>query len=97
MRLFSYAVRDVKAEHYSKPFWSVAPGEALRSFQMECENPESMLHRFPDDFHLFRLGEFNQLTGELVPQLPLQVCSARDFVKAEGVRQLELIDRKEAM
>jgi len=83
MRLIVFSVRDLKAEMFSRPFFSKAPGEAIRSFSMECENPESMLHRYPDDYQLYRVGEFNELTGELVytgPSAP--VCGARDFVPA---------------
>lgn len=95
MRLMMLCVRDVKAEQFSRPYFALAIGEGLRIFQLECENPESMLHRFPDDFRLFKVGEFDQLTGEVVPCLAFDVCCARDFVKAELGRQLELLPDKE--
>jgi len=94
MKLLCLAVRDVKAEHYSRPFFALALGEALRNFMMECENPESLLHRFPDDFRLFRIGEFDQISGKLEGCLPVEVACARDFVKVEIGRQLELLDKE---
>jgi len=91
MRMFIMSVRDVKADQFSRPFFALALGEALRTFQMECENPESMLHRFPDDFRLFRIGEFNQGSGILLGEAPLEVACARDFVKAEALGQLQVV------
>lgn len=89
MKLLCFAVRDNKAEHFNRPIFSLAAGEALRSFQMECESAESMLHRFPDDFSLFRIGEFDQVTGEFVPCEPVVICRARDFVSYDPQLELE--------
>lgn len=96
MKLCCFSVRDVKADHFGRPFFALTFGEALRSFQMECENPESMLHRFPDDFRLFNVGSFDQADGMLEGWAPLDIACARDFVKPGVAEQLELISRKEA-
>lgn len=80
MRLVACSVLDSKAGHFSRPVFSVAVGEALRGFQLECQNPESMLNRFPGDFRLFLVGAFNQVTGELEVQVPVEIGTALDFV-----------------
>lgn len=84
-----FAVFDVKAGHFSRPFFSVALGEALRSFQMECERGESMLNRYPEDYYLARLGTFDQISGVIVPEnVPVQVATARDFVTLPGLKEV---------
>lgn len=97
MKLLAFSVRDVKAEHFNRPMFVNAVGEAMRGFQMECQDPESMLHRFPDDFTLFKVGEFDQVTGYLEACDPVALCSAREYVKVAVAQQLEMISNEEAV
>ena len=59
------AVYDVKAEAYGRPMFVPAVGLAMRAFMDEIKNQESQFCKYPDDFSLFKLGEFDDSSGEM--------------------------------
>lgn len=68
-----YSVYDEKAEAFIPPFFVPAHGLALRAFK-DCVNSKD--HHFgkhPQDYTLFYLGEWDDVTGEflLVDRKPL--------------------------
>ena len=64
------AVYDVKAEAFGRPIFVSAPGLAIRAFMDEIKNSESQMHRYPSDFRLFQLGEFDDGLGVFVSDGP---------------------------
>lgn len=58
-----YAIKDAKAEVYGKPFHQTTHGEAERSFRQLIMDEKSMPHKFPDDYDLYYLGEYDDQTG----------------------------------
>lgn len=77
-----FSVHDMKAEAYVNLFTAQTTGMALRGFEQECLNSESMMYKYPDDYTLHCLGEWDQSTGEilLLPNSQL-VGSAREYSK----------------
>lgn len=74
MRMF--AIYDVKAEIFTAPHFMRTVGEAVRGFSMEVQNPDSMLSKWPDDYVLYEVGEFDQVTGALVArETPYKITS----------------------
>lgn len=67
MKLYGFAVRDVKAEVFTKPAFYRSPGEAVRTVMDECRNPESLLCKHPEDFELFLVCEYDLETGAVTP------------------------------
>lgn len=57
-----YAIRDSKAECFHTPFYCRTRGMAFRAV-LSAANGETELSRFPDDFMLFELGEFDEFNG----------------------------------
>ena len=47
-----FTVYDSKAQAHLNPFTMRTKGEAIRSFEQECKNPESSFAKFPSDFTL---------------------------------------------
>jgi hypothetical protein len=80
MKLHVFAVYDVKAGYYATPFMLRSQGEALRGFQNECNNPQSMLNSHPADFELFQLGTFDQDSGGIEPMTPFSLGTGQQFV-----------------
>lgn len=77
MKLFS--VRDIKAGVYHKPFFLNNITDAIRSFEVAVNSPETQFHLFPQDFELLGLADFNELTGELnVLENPERIAHALD-------------------
>lgn len=60
-----FAVYDNKAEAFMQPFFAETVGLALRAFQQNTENPDSVLYKYPNDFVLYEIGTFDDITGSL--------------------------------
>lgn len=67
--LIAFAVRDTKAEAFTgTPVFVVARGLAVRGFSDAVNNPQSEMGQHPADFTLFEIGEFDQVSGKLLPR-----------------------------
>lgn len=81
MRYKVLAIRDRAIDSYGQPFYSASVGGAVRSFSDEVNRPENnTLHKHPEDFDLFLLGEFDDQTGEFDTTRPAQVAVGKDLV-----------------
>lgn len=84
MRL--YAVRDVKADSFGAPISVATEGLARRSFVDACQDSRSELSKYPEDYMLYELGEYEPNSGLIIPhQLPKHVMSAIEAVKVREV------------
>lgn len=67
MRLKVFSVRDSKAEAFMRPFFAPTRGMAMRSFSDAINGSDGdPLSKHPEDYCLFELGEFDEVSGELV-------------------------------
>jgi len=75
------SIRDAKAD-FHQPFFVKTKGEALRGLMDILSDPNSNIHKYPEDFALFYLGTFDELTGSfaLLPQ-PEHLHNAIDLRK----------------
>lgn len=78
-----FAIYDQKLEAYNRPFFLISDGVAIRAFQDEINNKESELSKHPDDYELYKIGEYNEETGEINPNLPQLIASGRALVYRE--------------
>lgn len=63
MKLF--AIKDMKSQTFFRPTVSPTIADALRNFEIVSNEGESMISRFPNDFRLFHVGDFDVETGRL--------------------------------
>jgi len=63
MRLKVFSVRDSKAGCFNVPFFQKSHGEAERSFSMLLQDDKSMISKYPDDFDLYYVGDFDDQDG----------------------------------
>jgi len=86
-----FAMYDTKAQCYLQPFPETSTIAALRGFEVAVNEGKSTFNRFPDDFCLMELAEFNQDTGQIVPLMtPNNLGSARTVLK-NPASQIDLI------
>lgn len=76
-----YTIRDNKAECYLSPFFFQRDGEAIRAFDDVVNKSGSQINAHPEDFSLFKVGEFDQDTGSVTPIAPISLGCALDFLK----------------
>lgn len=80
-KLGIYCIRDTKAEAYMTPFVMRTNGEAIRAFDDCVQKGGTPVSDHPEDFFLFKCGEFDQETGTIIPCELVSLGSALDFVK----------------
>jgi len=62
-----YSVYDSKGEFFDKPFIQRNAADAVRGFEMAVNGDhDSMIKRFPADYTLFEIGEWDDMTGTAV-------------------------------
>lgn len=62
-----YSFYDNKAKFYGKPMFFRNDGEATRSWEGAANDEKSTISAHPSDFELFRIGEFDDQTGSIIP------------------------------
>lgn len=62
-----YSVYDAKAVAYIQPFFAPTDGIALRMFGQAASDENHQFARWEEDYTLYRVGEFNDDTGEIIP------------------------------
>lgn len=68
MKLEAYAVFDVKAQVFSRPYFCASEVLAMREVRLACADPNSLFSKCPEDFRLFRIGVFDDADGTIVPE-----------------------------
>jgi len=75
------AVRDLRADVYANPFVSQNVGTAMRDFSHACIDPQSQLSKSPEDYMLFKIGEYDDELGIIIPTEIQLIANATQFVK----------------
>lgn len=82
-----FAMYDTKAAFYMQPFPETSTISALRGFEVAVNNSDSIFKKFPDDFCLMELAEFNQHTGQIIPHdNPQNLGTARTVLKNNPIQ-----------
>lgn len=68
MILKVFTIFDAKGLAYSRPFFEGATGSAVRSFidEVNSTNANSALAAHPEDYTLFEIAEFDQVSAKLM-------------------------------
>ena len=67
MILKVFSIRDAKAEVFNSPFFQKSYGEAERNFRQLVTDEKSMVSKYPEDFDLYYLGDYDDNTGVIEP------------------------------
>lgn len=90
MTIKVFAVYDQKAEAYLTPFFVNSKGLAIRSFTDAVNDPK-VLGKYPGDFTLFEIGEYDPIRGQMQPHVTNIACgNGLEFVEEEDRNQLPL-------
>lgn len=77
-----FSVYDSKADFFSKPFFVQSKGEAIRSFTEAANDKSSQIGKYPEDFGLFYIGEFNDSNAQFIlAKIPEPIGLALEFVR----------------
>lgn len=67
MVLKMYSMRDMKGEIFHPPFFKKTHGEAERDFKTLVNDDKSMVNKYPEDYDLYYVGEYDDQRGIVVP------------------------------
>lgn len=99
MKLKAYAFRDVKAESFDAPMFLPSDVAAQRITMDILQHPSSPIAKYPDDFLLYRIGDFDTDTAVMTSVSPVElVCSVRSCLPKPDPRQVtvdEVLNREE--
>lgn len=85
-----YSIYDSKAEAFQLPFFAPAHGAALRMFERACNEKESDFGRYPGDYTLFCMGEWDPQTGVLDPwDAHIRLGSGIEYVVSPTPKKLD--------
>lgn len=71
-----FSVRDSKAETFHPPIYVKTHGEAERNFHATVNNEETTIGRYPDDYDLYYIGEYDDQTGKIKSETPQHIVKA---------------------
>ena len=66
-----FAIHDAKAHAYMQPFFLPTHEMAQRTFGDCINDPNHNFGMHPEDYNLFLIGEFNDLTSEIIYCTPM--------------------------
>jgi hypothetical protein len=80
-----YTIFDSKIGTYHNPFYAKSRGEAIRIFTEACNDSNSNLFKYPTDFTLFELGEYDDESAAFnTLPTPYSIGLAQEFIKVIG-------------
>lgn len=97
MRLKVFCCYDSKAEAYMQPFFMNSRGEAIRSWIDVVNDGKSAISRYPTDFTLFEIGEFDDSTGQVQMHSSYVSLGVAIEHKKEPVQQVPMFNDMKAV
>lgn len=69
MIMIIVAVRDAKAEAFTRPWYAQKAGSAIRVFSDEVnrKDPDNPMYNHPADYALYEIGSFDDNNGQITP------------------------------
>lgn len=61
-----FSIRDGKSELYGQPFFQNTEAEASRNLARLTQDPSSLISSYPEDFDLYKIGQYDDSTGTLI-------------------------------
>lgn len=76
-----FTFHDSKAQAYLPPFFLHQDGMALRTFSDLVAEKEHPFARHPEDYTLFKIGEFDDSTGKITVITPISLANGVELLK----------------
>jgi len=92
MRVRSFAVYDTKAKAYLPPFFFSEVGQAHRLFSDAVNDPKHVFGTHPEDYSLFEIGLYDDVTAKLEPFGPELIVTGLQVVRGEVQQDLALAE-----
>jgi len=97
MKVQLYAIFDTATGVYEKPFFGQSDGEVKRSFMDIANDADHPIGKHPEDYSLYRLGNFDDNTGMVLNEENECLCTAHEIIASSrnpDPRQMQLLEEK---
>lgn len=96
MRTKLYCVKDAKSGLFSHPIHEHTDDLAIRNFVSAVGAAEGPMSQYPEDFTLFRVGEYDNELGMLFAEQPYSLMSGIEGLKKgrERSEKLEALQKE---
>lgn len=91
MILNMYSVYDAKSGAFLTPFFMMYDGQAIRAISEAARDPNTQLGRYPEDFHLHRLGLWDDQNARFVPENPMSLGVVASFLQARPTAPVSFV------
>lgn len=85
MKVSLYAVFDRASGIYDGPHPGSADGQMIRNFTDMANNEEHPIGKHPADYTLFRVGTWNDGTGEVTDEVSEKLINGLEAVAMSGM------------
>lgn len=89
MALKIFALKDETSGAFLRPMFADHLGDVLRGLAMQAQDPKSFIARFPQDYSLWNLGEFEQESGRWITPAPVHVINIPQLLATKQPAGLE--------
>lgn len=89
MKLLIFSMFDSAAKAFTQPFFVQTEGSAIRIFQNQINQKDSITCKYPDQFTLFRIGEFEDNDASIVSCDPVSLGNGVIFKEAINISQVD--------
>lgn len=79
MKLGVYAIRDAAIKCFVRPFYARSDAEAVRSVSDVCKDSTHPFSQHPEDYEVYKLGEFDEETGLFAVGAPVGLVSVKSL------------------
>lgn len=81
MKLEMYSIYDIKSKIFTTPRYAINENTAKRMFYCVFNENKSMYKIFPNDYQVFKIGTFDDVTAEIILEArPTFMWQASEFV-----------------
>lgn len=80
MKLGVYGIRDAAVKAFMRPFYARSDAEAVRSITDTVKDATHPLAMHPEDYELYKFGEFNEESGLFEVGIPHGIVSVKSLV-----------------
>lgn len=87
MKLEIFAILDVKADTFGQPFFMHNTNLATRSFSEACMNPDGEFNKYPLDYVMYKIGDYDDSEGKITGNVPEEIMSAKSAIQLMVLNQ----------
>lgn len=87
-----YALKDTKSSFFNLPWSYMSEPEAVRNMHRLVNDPQTMVHAYPEDYDLYEIGTYDQQTGQICPlETPRHIVKATALKKQPEASKLQAV------